>query len=208
MQHCGEDLLPGGWRWQPQLPACCPHAQPGHPAIMLRSYRRLIWLLLSEGSFPQLQKDKPVQGHSRGPQPRQMGLTGDRRHLIKCSSTVLVWGQSLRKALWTAAWSGQGQPGVSGIGCAPGTLWHQHLWPLLWGPRGVTQGTALATPRGCAEEAKFCRTTMGGKRPSLDREDVGYSWKSLLPLKPGLVREWQQMEGVRPSRLLPSAVNY
>lgn len=51
----------------------------------------------------------------------------------------------------------------------------------LRGPRGVTQGTAQAAPRGRAEEAKFCRTTTGEKRLSLAKEDLGQSRNPYCP---------------------------
>ena len=73
----------------------------------------------------------------------------------------------------------------------------------LRGPGGVPQGTAQAAPHGHAEEAKFCRTTTVPCQAGR-----GTLSKSLFPLKRGLVCEWQQMEGVRPPRLLSSAMNY
>lgn len=81
-----EDILPGGLRWQPQGHSCCPHTTqpPCHPPQLLPAS---IWLLLTEGSFPQLQKGKPVQGHVSWMWPRQMGLIGACRHPIKSSST-------------------------------------------------------------------------------------------------------------------------
>lgn len=64
------------------------------------------------------------------------------------------------------------------------------------GPQGAAHGTARAAPRGCTEEAKFCKNVMG-ERPIPRQGGCGMLLKALLSLRPGLIHRWWQMEGAR-----------
>lgn len=105
-----EDILPGGLRGSSSdIPAAYTH----HPITLslLSGFTASIWLLLTERSFPQLQKDQPVQGHMFWMWPRQMGLIGACRHPIKSSSTHLQEGRmtcSLELARGDS-WGGEGK---------------------------------------------------------------------------------------------------
>lgn len=141
MQHRSEDLFPRGQRQQPQAHSTQPHC------TVLRLRLLLFQLLLSE-------EDKSAWGHTLGQGPRQMGCTGDRRHLIKSSSA------HPQKSPWP--------------GCAPGTLAHRRV-PR---ERHMAQHGQL---HGDVQKRPSSVKMWWEKDPSLAKEDVGCSWKPCCP---------------------------